>query len=213
MWFEAEVAQRRVADRPGVRGALAERRESYRARSLVRPSRARRDRHQRGRAARPLRHAIRRASAWLRTRWCEAWSCRRARPRTRPWRRSRPARRGIRCATGFVGNERDLASCRQTVSDRRRRARLGAGRQPRGAGARPGVRARRVCTWASSASIQLVERNAARIRPFEEARTFVARDLAGRQAEDHPRREDGGRPQGARRDRQRSALSSLTLEP
>jgi hypothetical protein len=61
--------------------------------------------------------------------------------------------------------------------------------------------------------VLLVAHNPARIRPFEEARTFVARDLAGRQAEDILVAKMTAARKALAVTVNDSALSRLTLEP
>lgn len=182
MWFDAEVAQRQIATRPAVKAALAERRESYaldhwydrNVRAAIDTSEAALRAHY---ATDPARFGVAAHSVvrnWAVPAAATADSMVAAIAAGTPW--------DSLCAR-FARSEQERGSCMQTTSiaddapDSALVARLKL-LVPGGAYVRD------ESAQGIFRVVQLVVHNPARIRPFEEARTFVARDLAGRQAED-----------------------------
>ena len=211
MWFDAEVVRRKIADQPAVRTALAERRESIALDHWY-------DRHVRAAldtsetalrahyATDPARfgvaaHAL--VKNWAVPTQVTADSLVAAIAAGTPW--------DSLCAH-FTSREQERSTCAQTTSiaDDMPDTMLVTMLKllaPGGAYVRvePDGGVYRV--------IQLVARNPARIRPFEEARTFVARDLAGRQAEAILIERMAAARKALRVTVNEPALARLTLEP
>ena len=181
MWFDAELAKRQVGSRPAVQAALAERRESIaldhwydrHVRAAIDTSETALRAHY---ATDPARFGVAAHSIvhnWAVPTRTTADSLVAALAAGAPW---------DSLCSRFTRREQERSSCLQTVSvaadapDSALVAQLAA-RAPGTAYVRD------ESAQGVFRVVQLVTRNPARIRPFEEARTFVLRALAAQQAE------------------------------
>ena len=211
IWFESEVPRRNVGARPAVQAALAERRESVALDHWYeRHVRARVDTSESAMRAHyakdPARFGVA-AHALVRTftvpTSATADSVVAALTAGTPW--------DSLCAR-FTGGGQERENCMQSIAiaadapDSALVARL-ALLVPGGAYVRDET------PQGGYRVVQLVTRNAARIRPFEEARTYVARDLASRQAETLLTTQMAAARKALKVTLNDRAIARLTLEP
>jgi len=211
LWFDAEVRRRGVAERPGVRAALAERRESIaldhwyerHVRAAIDTSEAALRKHYAADLSRfgVSAHSI--VKNWAVPTRATADSVVAVLAAGAPW--------DSLCAR-FGKSDPERESCNRTTSiaDDAPDSALVANLKALSPG--------RAYVRDESAQgifrvVLLVTHNPARIRPFEEARTFVARDLAGRQAEDLLVAQMAAARKALAVTVNDRALSRLTLEP